>query len=188
MCKERRQGDFPIYFPSTSILIEKIIQECHKLTLHRGLTTTMAKVRDKFWIPKLRQISKRVLRSRHGCKRFYVIPYLEPKPSLLPKDRTKENLPFKVTGTDYAGPVYCKVKTKQTKTFILLFTCSITRAVHLEILPNQTTSEFIKAFKKPIARSGSPNIVFSGNARNYAAAAKWIQNIRERRTISKLSD
>ena len=60
MCKGRIQGDFPIYLPSTSILSEKIIQECHKLTLHRGVTTTMAKVRDKFWIPKSRQITKSV--------------------------------------------------------------------------------------------------------------------------------
>ena len=160
MCKGRIQGDFPIYLPSTSILSEKIIQECHKLTLHRGVTTTMAKVRDKLL---------RMLRLCHGCKRFYAIPYPDPKPGLLPNDRTKENLPFKVIGTDYAGPIHCKVKTKQTKTYILLFTCSITPAVHLELLPNQTTSEFIKAFKKLIARRGSPNIVYSDNA-NVAAA------------------
>ena len=81
-------------------------------------------------------------------------------------------------GTDYAGTIYCKVKTKQTKTYILLFTCSITRVVHLELLPNQTASEFIKAFKKLIARTESPNIVYSDNAKTYVAAAKWIQNIK----------
>ena len=92
----------------------------------------------------------------------------------MPKDRTKENL----IGTDYAGPIYCKVKTKQTKTYILLFTCSITQAVHIELLPNQTTSEFIKLFKNLIARRGSPKIVYSDNAKIYVAAAKWIQNIK----------
>ena len=81
-------------------------------------------------------------------------------------------------GIDYAGPTYCKIKTKQTKTYTLVFTCSITRAVHLELLPNETTSEFIKAFKKLIARKGSPNIVYSDNVKTYVAAAKWIQNIK----------
>ena len=81
-------------------------------------------------------------------------------------------------GTDYAGTIYCKVKTKQTKTYILLLTCSITRAVHLTLLSNQTASEFIKAFKKLIARRGSPNIVYSDNPKTYVAAAKWIQNIK----------
>ena len=81
-------------------------------------------------------------------------------------------------GTDYAGPTHCKVKTKQTKTNILLFTCSITSAVHLELLPNQNTSELIKAFKKLIARRGSANIVYSDNAKTYVAAAKWIRNIK----------
>ena len=166
LCKGRIQGDFPIYLPNTSILSEKIIQECHKLTLHGGVTTTMAKVRAKFWIPKLRQITKRMLRLCHGCKNFYAISYPDPKPGLLPKDRTKENLPFKVIGTDYAGPTY----------YSLVVYCS--RAVHLELLPNQTTSEFMKPFKKLIARRGSPNIVYSDNAKTYVAVAKWIQNIK----------
>ena len=174
VCKGRIQGDFPIYLPSTSILSQKIIQECHKPTIHGGVTTTMAKVRDTFWMPKLRQITKRVLTTCHGCKRFYATPYHDPKPGVLPNDRTKENLPYEVIETDYAGPIYCKIKTKQTKTYALLFTCSITLAVHLELLSNQTTLEFIKAFKKLIARRGSPNIVYSDNAKTYVAAAKWI--------------
>ena len=161
----RIQGDFLIYLPSASILGEKIMQECHEVTLHGRVTTTMAKIRDKFWIPKLRQITKRVLRSCHGCKRFYAIPYPDPEPGLLRKDRIKENLPFKMIGTDYTSPIYCKVMTKKRKTYILLFTCSITHAVHLERLPNQSTSEFIKAFKKLIARRGSPNTVYSDNAK-----------------------
>ena len=136
VCKGRIQEDFPLYLPSTSILSGKIIQECHKLTIHEGVTTTMVKVRDTFWIPELRQITKRVLRRCQRYKRFYVTLYHDLKPGILPKDKTKENLPFKVIGTDCAGPRYCKIRTKQTKTYILLFTCSITRAVHLELLPN----------------------------------------------------
>ena len=105
-------------------------------------------------------------------------PYSDPKPVILPKDRSKEILFFKVTGTDYAGLIYCKVKTKQKKTTILLFTCSKIRAVHQELLPNQITSKFIKAFKKLSARRGSPNIVYFDNVKTYVAAAKWIQNIK----------
>ena len=91
------------------------MKKLFKSALDGGVITTMAKVRDKFWIPKLRQITKRVLRSCHGCKRFYAIPYPDPESGLLLNDGTKENLPFKVIGTDYAGPIYCKVKTKQRK-------------------------------------------------------------------------
>ena len=125
----------------------------------------------------MRQIIKRVLRVCHGCKRCFVTPYPDPKPVILPKNRTKENAQFKVIAADYAGSLYCKVKTKQTKTYILLFTCSITRPAHLELLPNQTTSKFIKAFKKPIAKRGSPNTVSSDNAITYVAATKWVQKI-----------
>ena len=81
--KGRIQEDFPVYLPITSILSDKIIQECHKLTINGGVITTMAKVRHTLWISKLRQITKSLLRSGHGCKIFYAIPYPEPKPSLL---------------------------------------------------------------------------------------------------------
>ena len=89
-------------------------------------------------------------------KRFYTTLYSDTKPGILAKDRTKRNLPFKVIGTDYVGTIYCKVKKKQPKSYLLLFTCSITRAVHLELLPNPTTLEFIKAFKRLITRRRSP--------------------------------
>ena len=135
----------------------------------------MTKVRDSFWILKLRQNTKRVLKACHGCKRLYKKLYPNPKPRILPKDRTKENLPFKLT--DCADLIYCKVKTKQTQTYILLFTSSITRAVPLELLPTHITSEFIKTFQILIARRGSTKNVYSNNARTYVAATKWVQNI-----------
>lgn len=98
---------------------------------------------------------------------------------LLPTDRTSQDLPFKIIGTDYAGPFLCKSKNKEIKVYLLLFTCSLTRAVHLEILQNQTTHEFIKALKRLIARRGRPKVIYSDNAKTFVAASKWIAKVNK---------
>ena len=59
----------------------------------------------------------------------------------------------------------------------MLFTCSLTRAVHLEILPNQTTQEFIQALKRLIARRGRPKVIYSDNAKTFEKASKWIKRV-----------
>ena len=53
---------------------------------------------------------------------------------------TTQILTIKIIGIDYAGPLICKTKGgKETKVPISLFTCSLTRAIHLELLSNQST-------------------------------------------------
>ena len=66
-------------------------------------------------------------------------------------------------GTDYAGPIYYKTKKKnELKAYILLFSCSVTRAVHIELVSNLTTTEFIKSLKRLIPK---PKIGYSVNAK-----------------------
>ena len=108
----------------------------------------MASIRDQDWIPTLRQLVKRIIKRCYGCKRFNISHYPKLSQGLIAIDRTKQDLPFSVIGTDYAGPFLCKTKEKKDiKVYLLLFICSLTRAVHLEILPNQTTQKFIQALK-----------------------------------------
>ena len=69
-----------------------------------------------------------------------------PKSGPLPKQRTQEFHRFQVIGVDYAGPIYCRSKHKAiSKSFILLFSCSESTAIHLELVPNVSTQEFIKS-------------------------------------------
>ena len=135
-------------------------------------------VRSLFWIPHLKSLSKSLIRNCYGCKKFRSLPYHSPKPGPLPKDRTEKCFPFEVIGTDYAGPIYYKTKKKsELKAYILLFSCSVTRAVHIELVTNLTTIEFIKSFKRLISRRGKPKIVYSDNAKTVKAGAKWLPNI-----------
>ena len=49
------------------------------------------------------------------------------------------------------------------KSQITLFTCAVTRAVHLEVVPNLTAPSFICALKRFISRRGIPNLIISDN-------------------------
>ena len=123
--------------------------------LRRLLVSTMAAVRENYWITKLQELMKRVIRNCFGCKRFQVKPFATPPQGQLPIDRTTGSRPFQVIGTDFAGPIIYHAKNKRKKkSYILLFTCSLTRAIQLELLPDQTKEEFIRALKRFIARHG----------------------------------
>ena len=104
----RIQGDYPVFIPNKSVLAEKLVKEGHLQTIHGRVTLTMARIRDQYWIPTLRQPVKRIIKRCYGCKRFHIIHYPKPSQKLMPTNRTKQDLPFPVTGTDYAGPFMCK--------------------------------------------------------------------------------
>ena len=164
-CQGRLKGHYPVYLSSKSLLSEKLIFHAYLKTIHRGVNITIMNIRENYWIPGLRQLTKKVIRKCHGCKRFQSKPFTTPIPGYLPKARTDQNMLFKVIGADYTGPIYCKTKSeREVKVYILLFSCSISRAIHLELLTNQTTVEFIKALKRLVARRERPQIIYSDNA------------------------
>ena len=109
-----------------------------------------------------------------------VKPFPTPLQGQLPIDRTTGSRPFQVIGTDFAGPImYCTKNKNEKKPYILLFTCNLTRAVHLELLPDQTKEEFIRPLKRSIARCGCPETIYSDNAKTLVAASKWIKRINK---------
>ncbi|XP_057290244.1 uncharacterized protein LOC130612931 [Hydractinia symbiolongicarpus] len=47
---------------------------------------------------------------------------------------------------------------------VALFTCAVTRAVHLDVVPDQSASSFIRTLKRFIARRGIPTLMIPDNA------------------------
>ncbi|XP_011883841.1 PREDICTED: uncharacterized protein LOC105570991 [Vollenhovia emeryi] len=76
----------------------------------------------------------------------------------LPIERVTPSRPFLHTGIDYAGPFLTKTwrgKNARTyKTYIALFVCQSTSAVHLELVTDYTTEGFIAAYKRFTSRRG----------------------------------
>ena len=124
------------------------------------------------------KLTKSLVKKCYGCKRFNSLPYSAIKPGQLPNNTTEKAIPFQVIGTDFAGSIYYRNNTKkESKACILIFSCSVSRPVHLELIPNTTTQEFIKCLKQLIARRGKPSTFYSDNAKSFQAAAKWLKQI-----------
>ena len=151
----------------------------HLQTLHGGDGLILASVRECYWVPRLRRLTKRVIRSCYGCKRYEITALANPPTGSLPKERTERSVPYKYTGVDFAGPVkYLSKSKREMKAYIVLYACCLTRAVYLEILPNISVEEFIRSIQRLIARRGRLEKIFLDNGKTFVAAAKWLRKIR----------
>ena len=177
-CRGLVQGEFPVYIPETSMLGLRLVEEADQETLHGGVGLTMAKVRTRYWIPKLRQLVKKVRKNCHGCQMFQTSAYVAPPPGNLSTTRTQGTNPYQVIGVDYAGPIRYRVsKQREGKAYVLLYACSLTRRIYLNLLPNLETGECLKSLKQFIARRGRPERIYSDNGRTFVGAANWIRAV-----------
>ena len=97
----------------------------------------------------------------------------------LPSFRTKKTLPFVHVGIDFAGPIMVRANitsrsNAQVKAYICLFLCATSRAVHLELTLDLNTDTFINAFKRFVARRGTPTLIYSDNGTTFISAAKSV--------------
>lgn len=89
----------------------------------------------------------------------------------LPNNRVEMGKAFEVCGCDLAGPLYLK---DESKVWVVLFTCAVYRAVHLEIVPTLSTNDFLLALRRMISRRGKIKTLYSDNGTNFVGAWRLI--------------
>ena len=164
-----------------------MIQQVHEQMLPGGVSTTMCRIREKLWIPKLRALTKEVIRNCNVCKRYWKKPVSTScaTTAALPAFRAELSTPFIVTGVDFAGPVYYKVRKSTTaKAYIALFTCASTRVVHLKLCRDLSAAEFQRALKEFIARRGCPQTIVSDNGKTFVATGKWLSVLKKNHSLA----
>ena len=167
----------PILLPAKHLFTTLLIQNRHQLVHHNGIRETLAAVRETHWILRGREAVKRVLRICVVCRKFEGKPYPAPLPPDLPEERVSEGPPFANTGINFAGPLYVKSlstdsqQTDRVKTYICLFTCASTRAIHLELTETLSAQSFLQAFRRFVSRRGLPSTIMSDNAKTFKSAS-----------------
>ena len=192
MVKTRVPGYKPILLPQRGEFTRRVIEYYHIKTLHGGVASTMSKIREKFWIPKLRSLVKTLVHRCNLCKRGRVKRLHHAATSDLPTFRTEYSRPWAVIGVDHAGPLeYKELETTQepprrgkktwiiSKLYIVLFTCTLSRAVHLGLCKSLTAQEFQFQLKEFITRRDRPDMIVSDNAKTFQATAKWINTLEK---------
>ena len=107
----------------------------HLKILHGEVASTMTDIKRKYWIQRLCPLVKRIRRTCYGYKVFNAVDFQKLPPGLFLRDQIEGYRAFQVTSTDYTGPIIFKKKQKtEGKAYILLFTLSLSRAVHIKLL------------------------------------------------------
>ena len=95
----------------------------------------------------------------------------------LPPDRvTPDKPPFTFVGVDCFGPFWIKRARSQVKRYGVLFTCLVTRAIHLEVAQSMDTDSFVNSMRRFIARRGIPEVMRSDNGTNFVGGNKELRD------------
>jgi hypothetical protein len=110
----------------------------------------------------------------------------------LPIDRIQSGVaPFTNSGVDYFGPFHVKFGRGTVKRYGVLFTCLVTRAIHLEVADDLSSSLFINALQRFRSRRGQVQVLRSDNGTNLIGAAgelkKEVESIRHGEVSNKLA-
>ena len=148
----------PILLPKGWVA-ELLVRDQHRLMNHCGVSTLISAVRAAYWVVGLRCLAKRVKRFCVSCKRQDALPCNKPA-APLPRDRVTRAPPFAVTGVDFAGPIFA-VDFPRHKFYVCLFTCAVTRAVHLELTASLCQEEFLMTLRRGLRPEGDSRPLFT---------------------------
>ena len=87
----------------------------------------------------------------------------QPQMGDLPQERISPSTPFSYTGLDYCGPI----TTKTVRTYVAIFICFSTKAVHLDPVNSLTKEACIYTLQHFFARRRPPSAINSDNSRTF---------------------
>ena len=70
------------------------------------------------------------------------------------------------------------------KVYFCIFSCTVVRAIHLELVSGQTTSTFLNCFRRFCARRGTPRLIISDNSKTFKAADKILHNLLSKNEVN----
>lgn len=185
-----QQSDLPSTTTNPIILHRKsntvllLVDFMHRHMMHPPLSATLATLAFSYVIPQVRPILKTLIAKCMVCQRKWAHPVRQ-RIGDLPAFRCTQTQVFAAVGIDYAGPVYItqgRGKAYQhIKTYIAVFVCMSSRAVHLELAADATTKTFLAALDRFCGRRGTPSHIRSDNGGNFVGAARELKE-----TLSEL--
>ena len=149
MSHERKH---PLLLRNNSYFTKLIVLDSHEKVFHNGVDIALNFVGATYWIIKGRQTVKSILRKCVTCKLVYGKTVTPPKEPSLPSFRIDYTYPFETVGIDYAGAIFHKFTTgrnvEMKKCYLLLITCTSTRAVNLEVTTDANANSLLLALRR----------------------------------------
>ena len=140
----------------------------------------MSLYRQRCWTPKFRSRIKGLLLRCVICQRTKKRMIPRPLPPPLSAERVRWVPPFTNVGVDHTGSFTIRDQQgRKTKAYICLFVCATTRAVHLEVVDNLTTTSFIMCLRRLAASKGVPSILLSDNHKTFIAGETFLLEMQQ---------
>ncbi|XP_049882518.1 uncharacterized protein LOC126378330 [Pectinophora gossypiella] len=179
---ENYEKKHPILLESKHHFTNLLFAHEHKRLLHCGPQLLLTNLRQTYWPIAGRRLARSTVNS---CRLCTIIKAKNVNPIMgnLPGCRVTPNLPFSVSGVDFAGPFPIRDRRgrgcKIIKSYLCLFVCFSTRALHLEIASDLSTEVFLLCLKRFISRRGKPTEIHCDNGRNFVGANNDLKQFLE---------
>ncbi|GAB0086425.1 hypothetical protein DMENIID0001_004870 [Sergentomyia squamirostris] len=155
-----------------------VASRAHITNSHAGPQALLAIMRQQYWPLGGKYLTKRIVRLCRTCWRHRPV-LMQQRMGDLPGARIEFTRPFATCGVDFCGPFMTRPAYKRggmaTKTYVAVYVCLTTKAIHLEVVGNLTTESFIASLKRFIARRGIPTHMYSDNATNFKGACTLLE-------------
>ena len=157
----------PIILDGRHSLVKLFVSDIHYRCQYQFLDYLRAVIHLEFAILNLRSLLKSIEVHCHLCRKRKA-KTVTPMMAELPVARLGyRQPPFTICGVDYFGPFYVSIRRSSEKRWCFLFTCMITRAVHIEIVAFMDTSSCVMGIERFIARRGTSSVIWSDNVTNF---------------------
>ncbi|XP_008190207.1 uncharacterized protein LOC103312011 [Acyrthosiphon pisum] len=168
----------PMVLPSKGMVTKMIFIYEHRRLMHAGPQALLAHVSRKYWPLRGREIARKTF--HHCLQCFRTKPtFLSLVMAPLPRERVTISRAFSKTGVDYCGPIMVRSGLRRitpTKSYICVFVCMVTRAIHLELVSSLTTEDFLATLSRFMARRGQISVLYSDNGKNFVGADRALQS------------
>jgi hypothetical protein len=169
----------PAILPKANKFVEQFVLHVHRTHAHAGPETCLFIIKQRYWPVGGRREIKRILRCC-SCYKLRAKPFFA-KMAPLPPERLTPVETFINVGLDTFGPfepiMYIQKEPHSLKTYAIIFTCLVTRAVHLEIVYDMSTLEFLNAFERFVSTRGMPLTIVCDNQTAFQKASKQLQRL-----------
>lgn len=174
------QQKFQAIIPKESPLALLLVAQAHKVLLHGTVQGCLAALRQRYWIISVKSLIKKVIRDCISCFRF-MCKSTPPLMGDLPRERVTPSAAFEYTGVDFGGPFMIKAsgRSGSEKSYIAMFVCFASKAVHIELVGSLSAPACIGAFTRFTYRRGRPKKMYSDNGTNFVGSRNELERLQK---------
>ena len=171
---------FPVILPRGHWTTKLIVKYCHELANHNaGTNFVLSQTSQRYWIIAAREEIREWERQCNECKRRKTSPASQIMAPLPSRRNRLSYRAFDQAAVEYAGPIHTvqgREKRRQ-KRWLCVFTCTATRAIHLEVAFGLDTDSFLNTLERFTSRRETPSEIISDNGTNFVGAVNELMEL-----------